>query len=390
MDTNNSTILLELEKMRKGKLVYFIFSRIVKFAFVFSLLGYLYAFFMNIDELEIQFGFTMFLLFMVVPFCVYEKKYDRIVKETLFNKNSFQIKNNQINWKSTELSTENFIADYGKHNIFKINKTYFKSDDTFYGSSKGVNFSIFEISNKRNSFLAIFKIAVDIFSGLFFTLLLATVGGVIAGLVCRFVQAWHPYFNQFFIAGWLLAIPFMFWFTTRYLTAKNGFNILRCGDSINSVWDTDCNIYDSFQGVVVDFEYKKNFKGHTIIFENNEENNLVKAFLARGYEKVELEDVVFNKKFSVYTTDQVEARYVLTAGLMERFNQLSYCFKSKYIRASFMENKLVLAIQSNEDLFQLGSLIKGVTKELLDKTMCELDFIVDIVDKLNLNNQVGL
>ena len=52
------------------------------------------------------------------------------------------------------------------------------------------------------------------------------------------------------------------------------------------VWETDFNIYDSFQGVIVDFEYKKNIKGHTIIFENSEENNLVKIFLAKGYEKV--------------------------------------------------------------------------------------------------------
>ena len=75
---------------------------------------------------------------------------------------------------------------------------------------------------------------------------------------------------------------------------------------------------------------------------------------------------------------------------MERFNQLNQCFKSKYIRASFLDGKLILAIQSNEDLFKLGSLIKGVNKDLLNKMMIELNSILDIAEKLNLSNKVGL
>ena len=390
MNIQNTEILLELEKIRKRKLLSYIVSKLIKFTFLFCILGYLYTSFINFKELQPIFGLGVFISFIVVPFFIYEKKFDRIVKETLFNKNFFQIKNNQIKWKSTEISPESLIWNYGKHNIFKISKTYFKSDDTFYGIFNGINFSIFEISIKKNSIIAILKIVGDMIRGLVFTLLLATTGGMLAGIVSQCVYDWYPYFNQFFIGGWLITIPFAFWLTTKYFTAKNGFGIVCCGEQIDSVWETDFNIYDSFQGVIVDFEYKKNIKGHTIIFENSEENKLVKLFLAKGYEKVALEDVNFNKKFSVYTTDQVEARYVLTTSFMERFNQLNQCFKSKYIRASFLDGKLILAIQSNEDLFKLGSLIKGVNKDLLNKMMIELNSILDIAEKLNLSNKVGL
>lgn len=69
-----------------------------------------------------------------------------------------------------------------------------------------------------------------------------------------------------------------------------------------------------FEGVAFVFSFPKPFRGHTQV-------------LARGGFKgakrpgvpVHLEDPVFEHYFDVYSTDQAEARYVLTPGFMERF-----------------------------------------------------------------------
>lgn len=390
MNVNNIKILKELEKIRKRKLLFYITSRIVRAFFIITIIGYFYASFTEQYEVQVLFFNCLFAFFIFFPICKYNPQFDRTVKKILFEKDIIQIKDSQINWKITDVKPEEIIFDYEKHKIFKINKTYFKSDDTFYGTHNGTNFLIYEISVKRNSILAITKIFGNLARGFIATAMLSIVGGFVAGIISQCVYEWYPYFTQFFWGGWLLSLPFSFWLTTKYFTAKNGFGILCFGKPIDSFWETDLNVYDNFQGVIVDFDFKKKTKGHTLIFENNKENRLVELILTSSYEKVKLEDVEFNKKFSVYTTDQIEARYILTTGLMERLNQLKQCFKSKYIRASFLDGKFIIAIQSEEDLFKLGSLTKGIKKEFYQKAITEMDSILNITENLKLDNEIGL
>jgi hypothetical protein len=149
-------------------------------------------------------------------------------------------------------------------------------------------------------------------------------------------------------------------------------------------------IIDKFKGLIVRFEMPKYYKGHTIIFENNEENTFVKLLAGSKYEKVELEDVEFNKRFSVYSTDQVEARYALTSGMMDRMLNLKQTFKSKYIRASFSGRRFVMGIQSDKDLFCLASLWKKSDSKDYQTMFLELISILKITDALNLQNDTGL
>ena len=74
--------------------------------------------------------------------------------------------------------------------------------------------------------------------------------------------------------------------------------------------------------------------------------------------KVNLEDPVFSKRFEVFSSDQVEARYLVSPAFMERFYNLQTVFGSKKIKCSFYDDTLMIAINTNKNLFEIGNLFK--------------------------------
>ena len=74
------------------------------------------------------------------------------------------------------------------------------------------------------------------------------------------------------------------------------------------------------------------------------------------YKKVYLEDVVFSKNWKVKATDQVEARYVLTPALMERMLKIKKMFYGNSIHFAFFNNKVLIAVGTNKDMFETTSL----------------------------------
>lgn len=139
-----------------------------------------------------------------------------------------------------------------------------------------------------------------------------------------------------------------------------------------------------FSGVLVQIDVKKPFKGHTIIRKRGLLNN-------RTYEEIKLEDPEFSKLYFVDGSDQVESRYVLTTSFMERFKNIKNAFRASQMEASLKDNKILIAISTNKDLFSLGNVFKPLndTKQftlLLD----EFVSILAIVDELKLNQNIGL
>lgn len=104
--------------------------------------------------------------------------------------------------------------------------------------------------------------------------------------------------------------------------------------------------------------------------------------------KISLEDIKFSKKFDIYSSDEVEARYLVNPAFMERLLNLKTSFKSKNIRAAFYNNKLIIALSSEIDFFEIGNLHTSLHDEkYLNKFYNELSSILDMVEyfKLNIN-----
>ncbi|HCC07715.1 MAG TPA: hypothetical protein DEP72_06120 [Clostridiales bacterium] len=137
-----------------------------------------------------------------------------------------------------------------------------------------------------------------------------------------------------------------------------------------------------FKGLFFIADYNKNFSGFTKVLPDNK-----KKWLFGGKDRVALEDPEFEKFFEVYSTDQIEARYILTPSLMDRLKK----FKLKTGRpvyASFKADKIHIAIEYNRNLFE-----PDVFKSLYDfapmqQYFEDLQFAISIVDELNLNTRI--
>jgi hypothetical protein len=105
-------------------------------------------------------------------------------------------------------------------------------------------------------------------------------------------------------------------------------------------------------------------------------------------QKVKLEDPIFEKKFEVYSSDQIEARYLLSTSFMDRLLQLSKLFDNAKIQCSFFENTLFMMIPSNKNYFEMSSIFVPATfEEDINTIMEEMNLIFQIIDILKLNEK---
>ena len=106
---------------------------------------------------------------------------------------------------------------------------------------------------------------------------------------------------------------------------------------------------------------------------------------------VKLEDCVFEKKFEVFSTDQVEARYLLTTAFMERILEVKKRFHGKKIQLSFFDNKLLIAVDTSKDMFETTSLF-GTTARYgrMRDVVGQFHSIFSVIDLLKLNQKTNL
>ncbi|MCK8045147.1 DUF3137 domain-containing protein [Shewanella sp. 1CM18E] len=145
-----------------------------------------------------------------------------------------------------------------------------------------------------------------------------------------------------------------------------------------------------FKGVMIELSSHKDFRGHTVVVKTR--GGLVN-FLSDSFkslDRVKLEDPIFEKQFDVFSTNQIEARYLLTVSFMERLQALSASFGNK-IQCAFYRNKLLIMLGSKQDRFEMASIFKPATFEYefsqINKEMKQLFAIVDV---LQLEQSTGL
>lgn len=179
------------------------------------------------------------------------------------------------------------------------------------------------------------------------------------------------------------------YFDDAFKGSYRGVEILmsECNYEINS----GNNTHKVFRGVVIRLEMNKNFKGLTIVrpksvcgdpFDNND---------LKKFKKVELEDPEFMKRFNVFSTDQIEARYLLTTSFMERLKNLETAFESEGTFCAFFDKYIYLAPYCSKDLFSLCSLVKPITNSVqFDTLFEEFTSILKFVDYFKLDKKLGL
>ena len=110
-----------------------------------------------------------------------------------------------------------------------------------------------------------------------------------------------------------------------------------------------------FRGQCLRFDFHKTFYGRTLITRDA-------GFFNRfggggGLQRASLEDPVFEKIFEVYTSDQVESRYLLTPDFMQKLVDLEGVFRGGKLKAAFDGGEMFVTVQGG-NLFEPGSMFK--------------------------------
>lgn len=149
------------------------------------------------------------------------------------------------------------------------------------------------------------------------------------------------------------------------------------------LWNENASTRDVvtiFEGLLFVADFNKHFSSRTYL---NQPNHSTVGDLFGN--RVELEDPEFNSLFTVHSTDPVEARYLLSPSLMEKFKALRA--RGELI-ASFADGKLWLALS-----MPMGTLDPDLSTPFTDasqitRILAQLRSLLGIVDELGLNARI--
>ena len=136
-----------------------------------------------------------------------------------------------------------------------------------------------------------------------------------------------------------------------------------------------------FRGFFFIADFNKNFQGQTVVFRNSWFK------LNLGKQRVKLENPNFEKQFDVFSTDQVEARYILTPNLMERLLELDSRFPGK-ITVSFRDSSVIIAIPDQTNHFETNIWECQLNTDKLKREFGTLVNLFQIIHDLNLNLRI--
>lgn len=160
--------------------------------------------------------------------------------------------------------------------------------------------------------------------------------------------------------------------------------------------DTKTSWTTIFRGIFLIADFNKNTKGKTYILKDSAEKMfggvgrwMQDKFGASGRgELIYLEDTAFEKEYVVYSTDPVEARYILTPSMQQCFTELAQYFGSGNVSASIINGKLYLALKGGNNLFTFVRKKKLTDIETIKYYTENLLKILKIVEILDLNTRI--
>ena len=148
-----------------------------------------------------------------------------------------------------------------------------------------------------------------------------------------------------------------------------------------------------FKGLFFIADFNKHFKGRTFVLPDSAEKllgrfgkKLQEIGKSHG-ELIKLEDPEFEREFAVYSTDQVEARYILSPALMRRMLE----FKNKTgekVYFSFTGGEVNIGISSTKNRFEPKLFSTVLDIELAREFVEDLQMALDVVEDLNLNTRI--
>ena len=154
-----------------------------------------------------------------------------------------------------------------------------------------------------------------------------------------------------------------------------------------SVKRTDGSPYSVFRGAVIRFkDFNKKFKGHTII-----KPDIYIFSPSKKLHKAEMEDIVFEKDYNVFTNDDVEARYLITTSFIDRIKSIKSVFNANKVFVSFICGNFFLGLKTYENLFDYGQIFNSLNdSKPFIKMSEEIISILKLIDHFKLDQKIGM
>jgi hypothetical protein len=135
---------------------------------------------------------------------------------------------------------------------------------------------------------------------------------------------------------------------------------------------------DVFRGQLIRFEFSKRFNGVTVIARDN---GLLNAFRQPpGMRRVGLASSEFERAFEVYSTDQVEARFLVHPAFMQKLLDMEALYQGCNLRGVFCGGEFLLAIEGM-DRFDVGSPFRPFDrKEEAQEVADDLAYLLQMID----------
>ncbi len=134
-----------------------------------------------------------------------------------------------------------------------------------------------------------------------------------------------------------------------------------------------------FLGRVFKFDFNKEFVGSLHVLEAGSPPS-------KGFSKVKLESIEFNKKFKTFSTDDLTAFYILTPPIMEAITKIEKKHPGR-ISFSFRGDYMYFAINNNKDTFEV-QMFKKIDDSMIEGFKQDLLMIKDLIVTLKLNKNL--
>ncbi len=149
-----------------------------------------------------------------------------------------------------------------------------------------------------------------------------------------------------------------------------------------------------FKGLFFKCTFSNKIKSPLLIHSDTAERlfgKMVGRFLQKkvksGYELVQLESPEFEKKFAVYTQDQVAARVMLNPLTMDRLTKFVKRYKEK-IEISIIDNHLYFLVHTRKDHFEPKIFSDALKWKDVMEIYDLLSLMVELINQFNLDKRV--
>jgi len=114
----------------------------------------------------------------------------------------------------------------------------------------------------------------------------------------------------------------------------------------NAIFDaTNTDTRGGYEGIVLSMPHHDNFLGHTIIRHDLGKLNPAQV---NGLKRVGFPSLEFERKFAVYSNDQVESRFLLSPDFVERLTDFAEDYMGRNVQCVFAGNRFHVALEIDD------------------------------------------